>query len=155
MKSYWWTNHLPKCPLRPWWELEAHFLFLSPSSLCPLFLSPPLILPAIDGRERFTVRGHTVVLISLSRLGGISTSFAGTHHRVPQLRLTKQREGSADGQPTSVAVCLSVPPSVSLRPFLSVCLGCSSPGVATQEDRTHGGNLLVRSIMMTTFQQWF
>lgn len=35
MKSYWWTNHLPKCPLWPWWELEAHFLFLPPPPSVP------------------------------------------------------------------------------------------------------------------------
>lgn len=85
---------------------------LKPISFFPMLpCTVPSLLPslplAIDGRERFTARGgHTVVLISLSRLGGISNSFARKHHRVPQLRLTKQREEKAVGQLASFSACL-------------------------------------------------
>lgn len=87
----------------------------SPPSV-PSSYSPPLILSAIDGRERFTVRGHTVVLISLSRLGGISTSLAETHHRVAQLGLTKQREdrGRECRRTNDLHLCLHRCPSVHL-----------------------------------------
>lgn len=106
------------------------FFFFFASSLCPFFVPPPLVPPAIDGQARFTARGHAVVLISLSRLGGISTSFAETHHQVPQLCLTKQREENADGQPISLSACLC--------PFFCLCLRwCRNfPSAATQERNT-------------------
>lgn len=88
--------------------IRSPFAFSFASRLCPLFLFPPLIPPATDGRERFTARGHTVVLISLSRLGGISNSFAQKHHQVPQLCLTKHREANAR-RTTDLCLCLSVP----------------------------------------------
>lgn len=62
--------------------ISSPFSFSLASSLGPLFPSPPLIWPAIDGRGRFTARlgrgGHAVLLISLSRLGGKSYSSSQT-----------------------------------------------------------------------------
>lgn len=133
--------------------IKSPFPFFLAFSLCPLFVSPPLVPPAIDGRERFTARGHTVVLISLSRLGGISTSFAETHHQVPQLCLTKQRKENAHGQPTSVSAFLS----------LSLCLRkcgnfsqCCNTGTQHFDIREFGEEFSIKNNMMTTtFQQCF
>lgn len=70
-----------------------------PSPCPPVFLSPLFPSSVGDGRARFTARGHTVVLISLSRLGGISTS--------SPRRLTESHSSvwlQADSRPLSPSV---------------------------------------------------
>lgn len=149
-----------------WWELEAPFpslLLPPPPPLWPHFLPSPLApafaftTAAVDGpAEIYNRGGHTLVLISLSRLGGISNSPARKRHHAG---------------PTAPSVWPSrappLPPRPSRRPsrpiplfsslfffFSPMCLRWCRNFQVLQHRDTFIWEILRESIMMTTFQLW-
>lgn len=102
-------------PIMALMGIRTQFLFSSstssppcvPSSFSPSPPSSHPLPPGVDGRERFTVRGHTLVLISLSRLE--RTKHTESHS---SFWLSRRGQWKTGGQKQAICVvvaCFFVP----------------------------------------------